>query len=80
MRRSTIFWGSLFILLGALVLLENLDIIDINVWALIWPFFLIAVGLWVLLGAVAVFDPGLAGGCARSQALLSDRCDLRHSR
>lgn len=53
MRRSTIFWGCIFIGLGFLVLLDNLDIISINVWELIWPFFLISVGLWVLLGAMA---------------------------
>jgi len=53
MRRSTIFWGSIFLILGFLVLLENLGIIDINVWELVWPLFLIALGLWVLLGALA---------------------------
>jgi hypothetical protein len=50
MRNSSFFWGSLIILLGILFLLDNLNILSINVWNLIWPVFLIVLGVWVLWG------------------------------
>ena len=53
MGRSTLFWGVILILIGALLLLNNLGVLDVNVWSLIWPLFLIALGLWILWGFVA---------------------------
>lgn len=50
MRRGTLFWGSILILFGILLLLNNLGILDVNVWSLIWPLFLIALGVWTLWG------------------------------
>lgn len=50
MRRNTIFWGILLILVGLLFLLDNLGFLSIDVWNLIWPLFLIALGIWVLYG------------------------------
>jgi hypothetical protein len=44
------FWGTLLVLAGVFFLLDSLNIININVWGLIWPFFLISAGLWFLLG------------------------------
>jgi hypothetical protein len=41
----------MIILLGTLLLLQNFDLIDANVWGLMWPIFLIALGLWFLLGS-----------------------------
>jgi hypothetical protein len=52
MRRSTLFWGGILILIGVLLLLNNLGILDVNIWSLIWPLFLIALGLWILGGVV----------------------------
>lgn len=52
MRRNTIFWGTILVILGALLLLNNLGIISVNVWTLIWPLFLIAFGVWILWGTV----------------------------
>lgn len=50
MRRDTIFWGSLLILIGMLILLDNAGVFgDINVWGLIWPLFLIVLGGRILL-------------------------------
>jgi hypothetical protein len=49
MRSNTLFWGLVLIAAGALFLLSNLGIIQVNVWNLIWPLFLIALGLSVLL-------------------------------
>jgi len=49
MRRGSIFWGVLIILLGV-VLLLNQFFPDINVWGLFWPIVLILLGLWFLVG------------------------------
>ncbi len=48
--RSNYFWGTLIIILGALFLLQNLGILNIDLWNLLWPFFLIALGAWIILG------------------------------
>ena len=48
--RSNIFWGTLIILVGALFLLQNLGILNIDLWNLLWPLFLIALGAWIILG------------------------------
>lgn len=48
--RSNYFWGTLIVILGALLLLQNLGIINIDIWNLLWPFFLIALGAWIILG------------------------------
>jgi len=50
MRRSTWFWAVVLILVGLLLLLNNLDILNVNVWGLIWPLFLIGAGLSILWG------------------------------
>lgn len=50
MRRGSLFWGVILILIGALLLLGNF--LDVKVWNLIWPLFLIVLGLWVLWGVV----------------------------
>ncbi len=52
MRRNTIFWGTILVAGGILALLYNLGIITINIWTLIWPLFLIALGVWILWGNV----------------------------
>ena len=48
MKFKSAFWGSLFIFAGGLLLLNNLGILYINVWRLIWPSFIIAAGVWTL--------------------------------
>ena len=52
MRRSDYFWALILILLGVVLLLNNLDIIRVDVWGLVWPFVLIAFGLWILWGVL----------------------------
>ena len=37
----------LFIILGVIFLLKNLGIITTGVWGLIWPIFLILIGVWI---------------------------------
>jgi hypothetical protein len=52
MRKSGLIWGGAVILIGLLLLLDNLGAFPgLNVWTLIWPILLIGVGVWVLLGA-----------------------------
>ncbi len=48
MKRSSIFWGLVFILLGGLFLLNNFGVITIDIWKVIWPLLLILLGGWVL--------------------------------
>lgn len=48
--RSNFFWGALIVMLGGLLLLQNLGILNINIWSLLWPLFLIALGTWIILG------------------------------
>ena len=50
MRKSTIFWGIVLVLLGGLLLLSNLGIITINVWGLFFAALLILLGIWILIG------------------------------
>jgi len=52
MNKSTLFWGGILILAGILLLLNSLGILDVNMWSLIGPLFLIALGVWVLWGVI----------------------------
>lgn len=52
MRRGTSFWGLILILVGLLLLLENLGLLQADIWSMIWPIFLIALGLWILWGVL----------------------------
>jgi hypothetical protein len=52
MRLSTLFWGLVLIVVGGLVLLSNLGLIPAGAWGLVWPVFIIAAGVWILLGTV----------------------------
>jgi hypothetical protein len=40
------------ILLGLVFLLDNLGILPVNAWQLMWPLFLVALGIWILFGTV----------------------------
>jgi hypothetical protein len=48
MRSSSWLWAVILILLGVLLLLNNLGILNVDVWGLIGPLFLIGVGLSIL--------------------------------
>lgn len=50
MWRGNLFWGVILVLAGGLLLLDNLGVIRVNVWNLIWPLFLIALGFRALAG------------------------------
>ena len=49
MNRGNIFWGSLILLLGV-VLLVNQFLPGFNVWGVFWPLVLVGLGVWFLLG------------------------------
>jgi cell wall-active antibiotic response 4TMS protein YvqF len=45
-RSPSVVWGGILVILGVLFLLSNLDI---NIrWDVIWPVFIIAVGVWLI--------------------------------
>jgi len=49
MVRGRIFWGLVVLLVGIMLLLDNLGYLPgVNIWGLIWPLFLIALGGWIL--------------------------------
>jgi hypothetical protein len=52
MRRGSLFWGIILLLVGGLLLLNQLGYLQgANIWGIIWSFFLIALGAWILWGA-----------------------------
>lgn len=53
MKGRNLFWGLIFLIVGGLLLLNNLDIVDVNIWGLIWPAFLIIAGVWTLFVATS---------------------------
>lgn len=50
MRSRSLFWGFLLLIVGILFLLENIGIIHVRVWNILWPIFLIALGIRFILG------------------------------
>jgi hypothetical protein len=53
MQRGSLFWGTILVLGGLIFLADNLGLLgNLNIWNLIWPLFLIALGIWTLWGTV----------------------------
>ncbi|HUH96845.1 MAG TPA: hypothetical protein VLZ89_05770 [Anaerolineales bacterium] len=50
MRRGEIFWGGLLVLLGVLFFLHTAGYLAGDVFGWFWPFVIIAIGIWILLG------------------------------
>ena len=48
MRRGEIFWGSMLVLLGVLFFLKATGLLIGDVLGWFWPFFIIAIGVWIL--------------------------------
>jgi len=46
-RRSSLFWGSVLIILAALLLLKQMQIIN-DVFGFFWPLLVIALGIWMI--------------------------------
>ena len=59
MNRSSIFWGIVLILFGALFILNNLGYFNFNLWQIIGPVLLILFGAWVILGPLLDKDDSL---------------------
>jgi hypothetical protein len=51
MRRGEIFWGSLLVLLGVLFFLHTAGYLTGDVFGWFWPFVVIAIGVWILMGS-----------------------------
>jgi hypothetical protein len=86
MRRGSIFWGLVLILIGALFFLQQLGFLSVNIWSLIGPLFLIALGAWVLFGRFLRNQPEVEqavvslGGAERARLRLghgAGRLDIR---
>ena len=66
MKRDGIFWGGILIVLGVLFLLQTQGLLkDVFTW--FWPFFLILLGGWIILGIY--WRPSAEGGETFSIAL-----------
>lgn len=50
MKRSSIFWGTAIVLLGAILLASNLHLIVGSIWSFFWPALIILMGIWFLMG------------------------------
>jgi len=50
MRLNRMFWGSLIVIMGVLLLLQNQGVISVNIWGLFWALVLILVGAWFIIG------------------------------
>lgn len=49
MSRDNTFWGTILLLAGVLFLANNLGYLDLD-FRLLWPFFIIALGFYILIG------------------------------
>jgi hypothetical protein len=52
MKASTLSWGAVLILVGGLLLLSNLGLITVKVWAILGPSLVILLGVWILGGVL----------------------------
>lgn len=50
MRRNSYFWGIVIIIVGIMLFMDNMGILRVNVWGLIWPVFLVLLGMWFIWG------------------------------
>lgn len=53
MRRNSLFWGLVIIVAGIFLLLDNLGVLNVNVWGLIWPAAIIVLGIWFIWGRLS---------------------------
>jgi len=49
-RRGSLFWGSVLILLAALLLLKQMGVIVGDIFGYFWPLLIIAFGVWLIVG------------------------------
>ncbi len=77
-RNPGVFWGGVLVVLGVLFLLANAGVLSNINWDYVWPIFLIALGVWLIVvrigpaGASAVVDSAEPrDGLARAKLELS---------
>ncbi len=58
MTKGGLFWGTILLIIGLLLLFSNLGIIAIEIWSAIWAVLLIVVGLGILWGVFSGRDTG----------------------
>ena len=51
-RGPSLFWGGFLVIIGVLFLLANTGVLQNIEWNYIWPVFLIALGLWLILARI----------------------------
>ncbi len=67
MRRTSVFWGGILVLMGLVFLLDNFgyfDSLGVSIWVVFWPLVLILLGLSFLWSAVFGRREGSAGQLA----------------
>ena len=50
MRRDSLFWGAILIMLGGFFMLQAMGLIA-NAWGWFWPTLLILIGIWIIVGS-----------------------------
>lgn len=79
MRRGGMFWGFILVVIGLALLLDNLGLLgNINIWNLLWPLFLIALGAWVLLGTIFRRPPQTEHASIPLEGAQSARVRVQH--
>jgi len=51
--RGNIFWGSVLVLLAALLFLHQQEILPVDLWDVFWPAAIILVGIWLIVSVIA---------------------------
>jgi len=51
--RGNLFWGSVLVILAALLLLRMQGIIDADIWGYFWPLVMMLIGIWLIASAFA---------------------------
>jgi hypothetical protein len=52
MKKSTLFWGTVLVLFGFLLLLDNLNLLPVKIWDILWPLLLVLLGIAILVGSL----------------------------
>lgn len=52
MSSNRIFWGIVFVLAGAIILLANFGLLPADAWGVLWPLFIVLLGIKLLLDAL----------------------------
>lgn len=61
-RNPGVFWGVVLVILGVLFLLANSGVLTNINWDYVWPLFLIALGVWLIVVRIGPGVASAAGG------------------